>query len=229
MINTLLFDFDGTLAPNLDLPGMRRDVLALTESIGVPEAVYAGRYIVEIIDAASAWLQQQGHPQAHSYPRAAHALITDIEMRAAAQTEPFPGIPEYLAALRCDGIRMAVVTRNCRAAVLQTFPQLLDHVHVLFARDDVTHLKPDVRHLQAALEALGHAGGQAPEAATAAIVGDGGLDMRSGRALGLYCVGVLSGSADAETLKQHGADVILDHCLAYHPGDSGQGGTPPIN
>ena len=35
----LLFDFDGTLAPNLDLPDMRRRVVELTKQYSVPDSV----------------------------------------------------------------------------------------------------------------------------------------------------------------------------------------------
>jgi phosphoglycolate phosphatase-like HAD superfamily hydrolase len=73
----------------------------------------------------------------------------------------------------------------------------------VLTRDDVTHLKPDVRHLQQALDELR----QPP--AEAVMVGDGRLDMQIGRALGLYCVGVLTGSSDAQGLLAAGADVVL--------------------
>src|SRR5690606_6081130 len=51
--DAVLFDFDGTLAPNLDLPGLRRRVVDLTLACGVPEAAFAGRYIVEVLDAGA--------------------------------------------------------------------------------------------------------------------------------------------------------------------------------
>ena len=35
--DAVLFDFDGTLAPNLDLADMRRQVVDLTIAAGVPE------------------------------------------------------------------------------------------------------------------------------------------------------------------------------------------------
>ena len=143
-IKAILFDFDGTLAPNLDLPDMRRQVLQFTDSTGVPEEIYADRYIVEVIDAAKEWLQHT-HSDiiATNYFHEAHQIITDIEMTAAAQTRPFPEIPSYLRTLKASGIATAVVTRNCRAAVLQTFPDILQCVDEVFARDDVTQLKPD--------------------------------------------------------------------------------------
>jgi len=119
VLHAVLFDFDGTLAPNLDLPDMRRQVIALTRSAAVPERVFADCYIVEVIDAAVAWLQGRDAQAAQAYCQAAHQLILDIELEAAQSTEPFPGIADKLDALRATGKRLGVVTRNCRDAVLQ--------------------------------------------------------------------------------------------------------------
>ena len=210
-IRGILFDFDGTLAPNLDLPDMRRQVTALTKAHNVPEAVFKDHYIVEMIDVATQWLARKGQTLAERYNQLAHELITQFELNAARATTPFPQIPQYLEGLREAGIVTAVVTRNCRAAVLATYPNLLEQVDALLARDDTPHLKPDVRHLQRGLDAL------AIVPAQAAMVGDGQLDMRSGRALGLYCVGVLTGSADHATLSTAGAHEVVSDATAYEP------------
>lgn len=210
-INAVLFDFDGTLAPNLDLPGMRRQVIELTLAHEVPADLFTERYIVEIIDVAGAWLADKDAETAAHYTTSAHDLITEIEMTAAAATRPFPEITAYLDSLRQADILTAVVTRNCRAAVLETFPDLLDRVTALFARDDVTYLKPDTRHLSTALRQLGCA----PQ--NAAMVGDGRLDIHAGKALGMYCVGVLTGSSDHAALTEAGADLILPRCADFNP------------
>ncbi|MGK0260428.1 MAG: phosphoglycolate phosphatase [Candidatus Azotimanducaceae bacterium] len=208
--SAVLFDFDGTLAPNLDLPDMRRQVLALTKNTGVPTEVYAQRYIVEVIDVASAWLknnaaknQNQRQENAQSYYDQAHQLILDIEMQAAARTDPFPEARDYLLYLRTNGIATAVVTRNCRAAVLQTFPDILSCVDGVFARDDVTYLKPDPRHLLQALTSLGC------EPSDSIMVGDGKLDMDSGKQLNMHCVGVLTGSSTEPVLLAAGAHKVV--------------------
>lgn len=207
----ILFDFDGTLAPNLDLPDMRRQVIALTETHGVPTEVYADHYIVEIIDAAAAWLSREDPQRATAYAASAHQLITDFELDAARVTQPFPGVEEMLVTLASAGWRLGVVTRNCRAAVLEVCPELPALVDGLFARDDVRYLKPDPRHLESCLDALGCA----PEQAL--MVGDGQLDMRSGRELNMHCVGVLTGSSDADSLLAAGAHRVISRCTELEP------------
>lgn len=199
----LLLDFDGTLAPNLNLPDLRRRVVALVQQRGVPERAFADRYIVEALEASADWLDEHDPAAADALRRDGHRLIRDFELAAARTTRPFDDTRDTLGALCGHGLALAVVTRNCRDAVLTVFPDLLDYCGVLLARDDVRHLKPDERHLQQALDAVGH------PADAAVMVGDAALDMLIGKSLGLCCLGVLTGSSDAERLRQAGADAVL--------------------
>ena len=207
-LDTLLFDFDGTLAPNLDLADMRRQIAAMSSAAGVPEAVFEDLYIVEIIEAGSAWLSQNiDGNQAQLFAEAAHQRIIDIELAEAATTQVFPGIPNMLSALRDTGFALGVVTRNCNAAVRQVFPEIDTYIDAIHARDDTPYLKPDPRHLSINLDSLQ----RQPD--TTAIVGDGRLDMQTGKALGMRCIGVLTGSNNAEELVAAGADWVIESSL----------------
>ena len=200
----ILFDFDGTLAPNLDLADMRHQIAVMAAATQTPSEVYGDLYIVEIITATSAWMHAQNkHTQADEFAAASHQRIIDIEVAAAKTTNLFPQARDKLTALREQNIKLGIVTRNCRAAVLQMFPDLDDYIDALHARDDTVHLKPDVRHLQVNLDALNCS------AQHSAMVGDGGLDMQAGKDLNMYCIGVLSGSNDAQALLDAGANEVL--------------------
>ena len=83
------------------------------------------------------------------------------------------------------------------------FPDMNEYIDCLHARDDVEYLKPDPRHLQANLDALG------ADPALSVMVGDGALDMQAGRELNMRCIGVLTGSNDTEALGAAGADEVL--------------------
>jgi len=210
-IQACLFDFDGTLAPNLDLPDMRRQIVAMAAAAGVPSRVYEGLHIVEVIHAAAQWLHDQaasadtGPAAAAAYTLASEQRIVDIEMAAAAVTELFPETRQMLSDLRGRGIKLGIVTRNCRAAVLSTFPDLEAYVDALHTRDDSQFLKPDPRHLQTNLAALD----ARPDRSL--MIGDGALDMQAGMELGMHCVGVLSGSNDEDALDRAGANVVIPH------------------
>ncbi len=184
---------------------MRRRVIDYTLGHGVPEPVIADAYIVEIIELASKWLAQSNTALARRYHQQAHGLITDFELEAAGQTAVYRQARQLLQRWRTQDGRSAIVTRNCRAAVVRTYPQVLAEVDVLLARDDVTYLKPDSRHLQAALSQL------RTQVAHSLMIGDGQMDMRLGRAHGLYCIGVLGGSSNREALLAAGADCVVEH------------------
>lgn len=209
--DALIFDFDGTLAPNLDLPDMKRQVIELTLTFDVPPAVIANAMIVEVVTLAYTWLRKQRPASAAGYHAQAHALITDIEMTSAAATNVFAAAPTLLQRWRARGGRSAIVTRNCRAAVLATYPAASAHVDLLLARDDVEHLKPDPRHLQQALARL------QTEPARSIMIGDGAMDMQIGTDCGAYTVGVLSGSSSAQRLEEAGADHVLADISCFLP------------
>jgi phosphoglycolate phosphatase len=201
-ISCVLFDFDGTLVPNLDLAAIKRSVTAMSVAAGVPASECAGRLIVEIVDHSAAWLRQHG-ADAQSYRVAAHRRIREMELAAAAETQLFPGVRELFGELRTRSIVSGIVTRNCEEAVRMMFPDLNEYCDALFARDHVEHLKPDRRHLLACLDALERGPHQA------VMVGDGLLDMRAGRELSMLCVGV-SGPHDEATLRSAGADHVIE-------------------
>ncbi len=83
------------------------------------------------------------------------------------------------------------------------FPDVADYCDSMLTRDDVEHLKPDTRHVEQCLGELG------VEGASAAMVGDGALDMSVGKALGMFCIGVLGGHDDRSALEDAGADRIV--------------------
>ena len=208
--DAVLFDFDGTLAPNLNLADMRRQIVNLTVDAGVPNAVYKNLYIVEVIEAGFKWLIERDAERAAHYQQTANQRILDIEMNAASATQLFPGVKTMLTRLRQRSIGIGIVTRNCRAAIETIFPDLGQFVDALHARDDVIHLKPDPRHLLDNLQALK----ARPEHSV--MVGDGALDMQAGTALNMHCIGVLTGSNGSAALKRAGAAQILDDCLSLH-------------
>ncbi|MCZ6619332.1 MAG: HAD family hydrolase [Gammaproteobacteria bacterium] len=202
-VEVFVFDFDGTLAPNLDLPRMRSEVIELTLTTGVPRVEFEHLFIIEIVEAVFTRLHKEAPEAASGYRSRAHALITEFELEAAARTEPFPETRRTLRELRRAGKQIAVVTRNCSRAVTRVFGDIDDYCDTVLARDHVTHLKPDLRHVREALTTLGK------EESIAAMVGDGRMDMSVGRELGMYCVGVLTGSGDEEQLTNAGADLVI--------------------
>ena len=206
-LRAILFDFDGTLVPNLDLGALRRRTRALTLNCGVPSEVIEGLYIVETVRAGGDWLRAEQPQLASKYDSAAHRLIDTFEMEAAARTRPFAGIPEAIRTLTRRH-RLAIVTRNTGRAARVMFPGLDSCFDSVRCRDTAPAIKPDPAHLRAAMDDL-----EARPAHTA-MVGDSRMDIETGRALGLMTIGVLTGHCSRSEFADAGADVVLDSVAA---------------
>ncbi|MBE6935286.1 MAG: HAD family hydrolase [Ruminococcaceae bacterium] len=118
-------------------------------------------------------------------------------------TKPYPGIPELIARLLADGIRMAVVSNKpddrTKAAIFHYFPDTFD---VVFGGRDNVPLKPSPAAVQEALSLLDCT------AEEAVYIGDTSVDIETGKNAGIFTVGVLWGFRGAEELTAAGADIL---------------------
>src|SRR5215475_13950726 len=182
---------------------MRRQLHTFTIAQGISPQELHDLDILEMLAWATGWLRRHSPEQADRYARDAEQLIQDMEVQAAHSSSLLPGVPELLAALRQEQIGVGIVTRNCDAAVRVTFPHIDTYCQAFMPRNRVTQVKPHPAHLQAALACLE----TTPEHAI--MVGDGAMDIQAGKALGMFSIGVLSGSSPRAKLLAQGADLVL--------------------
>ena len=184
-LNTILFDFDGTLVDiEIDFIRMKEEVLSLGREYGVspdPEL-----YILESIDYISNILHQKDISLADAFRRQATQILVDIEIKATSTSKAFPGADHTLRQLRNKGIKVGIVTRNCRPAVLKSSEMAGFEYDLLLTRDDVKKVKPDPQHL---LDALGFLGS---EPSQAIMVGDHPMDILAGKRAGMRTASVLT-------------------------------------
>lgn len=121
------------------------------------------------------------------------------------KTAPYPGVPEFLAALKGRGVRLAVLSNKAHAlagpVVERYFPSVFDYVQG--ALPDAP-LKPDPTLLHALMENIG----AAPK--TTLFVGDSNVDVLTGKNGGLTVCGVLWGFRDRQELEETGADYVIE-------------------
>jgi phosphoglycolate phosphatase len=203
-VDTVIFDFDGTLAKlNIDFNQMRRVVGELVVRYGIDHQTLQNRFVLEIIREAAALLRETSGEKAERFSNEAFRIIEDIEVEAAQNGALFEGTKELLTALRRKSLKAGIITRNCAKAVWTVFPDIASYCPVVVCRDDVTHVKPHPEQITLALSRLG---GRADRTV---MIGDHPLDIETGRNAGTWTAGVLTGRFQADDFMLAGADMVL--------------------
>ncbi len=203
-VETVIFDFDGTLAKlNIDFDRMRYLISELTSRYGIDHQILRNRFVLEIVDEAAAFLRKHSRRQAASFIREAYQVTEDIEIEAARSGELLSKTRNLLTALKESSIRTGVITRNCARAVHTVFPDISSYCSVVICRDDVKHVKPHPEQLTLALK---QTGGN-PEQSI--MIGDHPLDIETGHNAGTLTAGVLTGLFSETEFVRAGADIVL--------------------
>lgn len=173
-LRAVLFDLDGTLAEtHINFPAMTHAMQRLARDAEVPESVTDGKDILSLVDAAVEDVNKRGG-DGLALRQAAFAALEALEVDGCARPKLLPGTRELLQRLTGRGVKIGIITRNCRAVSVGLLARFgLPH-HLLLTRDDVPKTKPNPEHLWDALHLLG----EAPE--QAAMVGDHWMDIQAG-------------------------------------------------
>jgi len=204
----IVFDFDGTLAQlNVDFSYMHRCVIDLITGFGVNPGGLENLFVIEMIEAGRK-LIAASHPwQETAFLKNAYELIRNIEIEGAKKGKLFDGTEEMLNKLKNHNIKIGVVTRNCIDAVKILCPRIEDYCGAVITREATRNVKPNPEQLKIALEELN------ADPAHTAMVGDHPMDISTGKDVGAYTIGVLTGYADENLLREAGADIILDNAI----------------
>lgn len=182
----VLFDLDGTLVEtHIDFPAMTNLTEALAREAGVPPEATDGKDILGMVDAAVDDLNGRGD-DGPEWRRQAFEALERLELEGCAHPVLLPGTQELLAKLVADGVKVGVVTRNCRRVAVGLMARFALPHHLLLSRDDVAKSKPNPEHLWDALRLLD----ARPDEAL--MVGDHWMDVQAGQRAGVAAtLGVL--------------------------------------
>lgn len=222
-VRGIIFDFDGTLVcSQVDFALLKRQVIALAGAYGVPAECLGNGAVLETIQVGRGYLAEQGEAKALDFVGDAFALIEEQEVAAARRAQPYEGVEVMLARLRGQNVSIAIVTRNCRAAVRAVMDRVwLDH-DLLLTREDVPQVKPHPGHLLCALKALGL------DKAEAVMCGDHPMDVMAGKRAGMFTVAVGHGVRALEVFAEVSPDAYLERVVELPKllgidGSSGEG------
>lgn len=197
-IEALLFDLDGTL---IDSTEAIVDCFFHTfDTLEMPR-----RPREAIVSTISLTLENQFRTMTDHNPDECAKIFRERYFRIGPDmTTLLGGAQEILTHCAESGVRMGFVTSKLRAAseLLLDRLRMLHHFEVRVGPEDVKHPKPHPEPLLKALERLD----LAPERVV--YLGDTPLDVKAAAAAGIRCVGLTTGYASEDELRDSNPDVI---------------------
>jgi phosphoglycolate phosphatase len=204
----IAFDLDGTLVDTAhDLVGTLNWLLK--EEGVAPLSLAEAR---PFIGRGARWMIERGF-QAADAPLAAEQVqplfdrfIAHYTAHIADESRPFPGCVAALDALKADGAKLAVCTNKLTGLS----KRLLDELDMsrlfdaVIGSDATPAIKPDPRHLQTAIAAVG---GRLDRAV---MVGDAATDAGAARAAKTPLILVSFGYTEVPA-RDLGPDILIDH------------------
>lgn len=209
MIRAVVFDLDGVIMKfKLDSLSIKKEVIAYLEGEGLPAgALSPTEPFSKIKDSARGMFLSQGKDPAwvEAAIRKGEGIPVRHEIEAANNAELLPSARETLAALKGQGLRLAIFTyNNSRATdIALTRFGLREYFDVVASRDSVPRPKPNPLHLEFILQSLGIERGEA------VVVGDSEMDIKPCKELGVRVVAISTGIRSAEFLRGQEPDHLI--------------------
>ena len=196
----VIFDFDGTIVElSIDFKKIKERILneARNRKLKVPEKNYP---ILELLEKIRKLNKEKGE----EFYLTGHKILREEELKACEETRPKEGAVELIKKLKENGIKIGIITRNCKDVVYKVVNKFNIPYDVILTRDDVEKVKPDPLHIKKILEKLNL------KKEDVLIAGDHPFDVRCGKKLNLITCGVLSEYTKEEDFIKEKADFILD-------------------
>lgn len=207
----IIFDLDGTLvdsAPDLEAAINRMLARAERRALSIDEVTgMVGDGVGKLVERALA--ATGGLPDGDAVEASAHwvgRFLDEYQGHGTDLSRPYPGVAETLARLDGEGFLLAVCTNKPQAAtaeILKSF-DLARFFNAVLGGDALDGIrKPDPRHLQATLKALGVKPGEA------VMVGDHLNDLACARGAGVPAILCAYGYSRVP-VAELGADVVIE-------------------
>lgn len=203
-----VFDLDGTLLDTLT--DLCNSANAALEHVGrPPHAREAYRTLVgQGVD--NLFIDALGPEHQHLHARAVAAFHAHYAEHRFDTTAPYPGIAQTLGKLQSHGVSLGVLSNKPHMATLDVVDRYFSDITwaVVRGHKPNTAPKPVPTSAKEVLKQLGIT------ATRCVYVGDTKVDMLTGKAAGMFTVGVSWGFRSVDELCENGADTIIDE-----PGD----------
>lgn len=209
MYTTCIFDMDGTVADTLSsIAYFANNAL---KKYGFPE-IEKEKYKVLVGDGYKVLIERMLNlvaPDGYTkeqFDDVAEYYKTTYDNDFLYLTVPYEGIIDMMKALKEKGIKIGILTNKPQMTAIQVSDELFgDLVDVIVGATDDTPLKPDRRAIEKILSKIG----AKPEEIL--YLGDTGTDMKTGKSVDAFTIGVTWGFRDVAELNENGADAIINN------------------
>lgn len=216
MIDTIIFDLDGTLLDTLD--DLTAAVNYALTAFGLAPVAksrvreFVGNGVPKLVERAVYFATTGTKPDLdgendcdRSLVSACLALCTEYYGKHSMDlTAPYSGIADMLRTVKDVGLKSAIVTNKYDGAARELKDIFFPTVDIIIGAQDGIRPKPAPDGVCKALELLGS------DTAHAVYVGDGETDMKTAKACGMPVVAVTWGFRDANVLKAFDPEFIID-------------------
>ena len=202
-INTIIFDYDGTLCEfSIPFLKMRNEIITLLNfRLKNTENYFSmdDRISTTGLKAKQFLIQNNRENEWEDLKLEIEEILKKWEWEAAKKNEIYPVVLEILDSLKSQDIKLGIFTLEPKDII--HFLLKKNNIHSFFtsiiSRDDVINSKPDPEHLMKVLEELGS------EPSNTLVIGDHPVDMECANNIGAYSMAVLN--------KRHGIK-DFSHC-----------------
>lgn len=200
MINTIIFDFDGTIINTNTL---------IEKGLNYFSMKYRNRRFSkeEMKSLAGKTLEDQmAAISSNNAGQLADEFREWYQIHHNAETNAFPGMINMLKFINRLNLKLAIVTNNSRASLEMGLDHLniKDLFHMTLTRDDVSTTKPHPEGLHKILETFGI------EAHEAVFIGDTDNDIHAAKAAGIKNILVGWSILDSEMVRLLNPDFIME-------------------
>lgn len=208
MYRACIFDLDGTLTDSLD--SLHYSVNETLKELGLGKItreqcrLFVGDGARCLIERA---LRASGDENLRLVDEAMQIYKRIFKENCTYNVVPYDGIEEMLSSLKARGMRLAVVSNKPD----EQAGYVVEHIfgkgifnHVQGQREDIPR-KPAPDGVLFTMRQLN------VEPQETVYIGDSDVDMETGKAAGVFTVGVSWGFRDRELLVKAGADEVIEH------------------
>lgn len=208
-LKAFVFDLDGTLIDSL--ADIAESINRMLDARGYPRC--DTEVFKQMVGDGMEKLVERALPEAAREPALIHTCVEEYRAHYDqlwnAQTRPYAGIEETLAALQERGMKLAVISNKAHRF---TVP-MTEHFFGTGRFDHILGQRPEVPRKPDPAGAVEMAGVLGVAVSEMAYVGDSGIDMQFARSAGMLAVGVTWGFRSVQELQEHGAQVLVQNPL----------------